>query len=217
MYGSTLTGKTRSCSYYITHTKVEGKNIHIPCQVVDEQMPVFIKSIMIDPAKERAIQKLYQAEIRKITHDDRDESIANLRQQLSRLKDEETHLGRLVITSKISEEAYDQLRKEWQEKVLRIEVSIAQLEHEKMIRIDDLDAALVLMTRLRVLFDRLGDKERSKLLQILIKRIIVDPHGEIIDFQLNAPFVYLLDIVDELFNLDSLLGCSSQVHVGALE
>ena len=107
------------------------------------------------------------------------------------------------------------MRKEWQEKVLRIEVSIAQLEHEKMIRIDNLDAALVLMTRLRVLFDRLGVKERSKLLQILVKRIIVDLQGEIIDFQLNTPFVYLQNLVEELFNLDSMSGCSSQVHVGA--
>lgn len=169
---------------------------------------------MIDPAKEQAIQNLYQAEIKKLTHDDRDVTIASLRQQLSRLKDEESRLGRLLITNKISEEAYDQLRKEWREKVLRIELSIAELEHEKMIRIDDLDAALVLMTRLRVLFDRLGDKERSKLLQIFIKRIIVDPQGSIIDLQLNTPFAYLQNLVEELFNLDSLSWCSSQLRLG---
>lgn len=56
---------------------------------------------------EQPIQRLYQAEIKKVTHDDRDKSIASLRQQLSRLRDEERRLGRLVITNKISEETYD--------------------------------------------------------------------------------------------------------------
>jgi len=107
------------------------------------------------------------------------------------------------------------VNKERQEKVLRIELSIAEFEHEKMIRIDDLDAALVLMTRLGVLFERLGDKERSKLLQILVKRFIVDPQGKIIDFQLNTPFAYLQDLVKELSTFDSRPGCSTQVSVGA--
>lgn len=113
---------------------------------------------MVDPDKELAIQQLYQTEIKIVTHDDRDESVANLNRQLSRLKEKESGLGRLLISIKISEEAYDRLRKEWQEKVLRIEMGIAQLEHEKRIRIDDLDAASLLMTRLKVLYERLGEK-----------------------------------------------------------
>jgi hypothetical protein len=52
------------------------------------------------------------------------------------------------------------LRKEWQEKVLRIEISITELEHKKGIRIDDLDAAFVQMTKLPVLSIRLGNKGR---------------------------------------------------------
>jgi DNA invertase Pin-like site-specific DNA recombinase len=215
MYGSTPTGRSRSYSYYITRTKIDGKKIHISCQAVDEQIPDLAKSIMIDPDKEQAIQKLYLAEIKEVTHDKRDESIASLKQQLSRLKEEESRLGRLVITNKISEDAYDRLRKEWQEKVLRIELSIAQLEHEKRIRIDDLDAALLLMVRLRVLYGRLSEKERSKLLQIFIKRIIVDLQGKIIDFQLNAPFAYLQNVVEDLSNLDSVPRGSTQVLVGA--
>jgi hypothetical protein len=216
MYGSTPTGKYQSYAYYITPTKIEGKKIHIPCKIIDEQIPELAKSIMVDPDKEPEIQQLYQTEIKKVTHDDRDESIANLKGQLSRLKEEESRLGRLVITNKISEEAYDGLRKEWQEKVLRIEMGIAQLEREKRIRIDDLDAALLLMTQLKVLNERLGEKERSKLLQIFINRIIVDRQGRIIDCQLNAPFAYLQRVVEDLSNLDSESRCSTRVLVGAL-
>ena len=58
----------------------------------------------------------------------------------------------MLITNKIGEEAYNKLRKEWQEKVQRIELTIKELERETMVRIDDLDAASVLMTRLKVLW-----------------------------------------------------------------
>jgi hypothetical protein len=71
------------------------------------------------------------------------------------------------------------------------------------------------MVRLRVLYERLNEKERSKLLQIFIKRMIVDPQGKIIDFQLNAPFAYLQHIVEDLSNLDSVPRGSTQVLVGA--
>jgi len=161
------------------------------------------------------IQKVYHSKIKQVTHDDRDETIAGLKRQLIRLKDEESRLGRLMITDKISEEAYDQLRKEWQDKVQRIEMSIVELERETLVRVDDLDAALVLMTRLPVLFARLGDKERSTLLQILVKQFIVDQHGKIIDCELHAPFAFLRYLVEELYTLGSESRGSSQLRLGA--
>ena len=217
MFGSTPSGYSRSYSYYITHTEVNGKKIHIPCKIVDDQIPGWIKSIGIDQAKVPLIQKVYQAQIRKITHEDREETIAGLQRQLSRLKAEESQLGRLLITNKISEEAYDQLRKEWQEKVQRIEVSIADLERETLVRIDDLDAALALMTRIGFLYERLGDKERSILLQILVKQFIVDLQGKIIDYEFHPPFAFIQDVVEELSILESVSHSSSYISVGALD
>lgn len=215
MYGSTPSGSTRPYSYYITHTAIEGKSVHIPCEVVDEQVPTWLRNIAIDPARVPEIRRMYQSEIKRVTHEDRDETIAGLRRQLVRLKDEESRLGRLLITNKISEEAYDQLRKEWQEKVQRIEGNILELEHETLIRVDDLDAALVLMTQIGHLYERLGPKERSTLLQILVKQFIVDQHGQIIDCQLHAPFALLRFLVEELSTLGVESHSSSQIPVGA--
>ena len=47
------------------------------------------------------------------------------------------------------------------------------------------------MTQMLKLFDRLDDKPKHKLLQILINRIIADPDGRIVDYELNRPFGYL--------------------------
>ena len=215
MFGSTPSGCTRSYSYYITHTEVSGKKTHIPCQIVDDQIPDWLRSIVIDPEKVPIIQKVYQSKIKRVTREERDETIAGLKRQLIRLKDEESRLGRLLITNKISEEAYDQLRKEWQEKVQRIEVSIVELERETLVRVDDLDAALVLMSTLVPLYERLGQKERSILLQILVKQFIVDLQGKIIDCELHTPFAFLRNLAEELYTLESESRSSSQLRLGA--
>ena len=108
------------------------------------------------------------------------------------------------------------MRIEWQDKVQRIEVSIVELERETLVRVDDLDVALLLMTRLSVLFERLGDKARSTLLQILVKQFIVDQQGKIIDCELHAPFAFLRYVVEELSTLGSESHGSSQLRLGAL-
>lgn len=43
---------------------------------------------------------------------------------------------------KITEEAYDQLRLEWQEKFRNVELGLAELERDAKVHLDDLDLAL---------------------------------------------------------------------------
>ena len=60
--------------------------------------------------------------------------------------------------------------------------------------------ALELLTKIDELIPRLDDKQKSPLLQILDKRIIVTHDGEIIGYELNSPFVYFRSIVDVISN-----------------
>ncbi|MBN1536911.1 MAG: recombinase family protein [Anaerolineales bacterium] len=215
MYVSTPSGCRQSYSYYITHTEINGKRLHIPSGIVDEQIDQWVNLIQVDPTKIPAIRKLYQFEIKNVTHDNREETIDGLKRQLTRLKDEEGRLGRLLITNKISETTYDQLRKEWQEKIQRMEINIADLERETLVRVDDLDVALVLMGNISLLYQRLKGKNRATLLQILVKQFIVDVQGKIINCELNSPFTYLKILANEI-NPNTHESCSStQVFVGA--
>jgi hypothetical protein len=43
----------------------------------------------------------------------------------------------------------------------------------------------------------------------------VDPHDEIIEYELNSPFVYLRSVVDDLFTPDFREGGSEQIREGA--
>jgi hypothetical protein len=94
-------------------------------------------------------------------------------------------------------------------------LTLVELERDASIHLDDLDAALTLMARIPDLYPRLDEKQRSTLLQILAKRIIVDADGEIIDYELNSPFVYLRSLVDDLSTPGNREGGSEQVPEGA--
>ena len=140
----------------------------------------------------------FSKEVKNATSNDQGAKIAESNRQLSQLKDEEARLGGWYITGKLGEETYNHLRLEWQEKLRRLELSLVELERDASLHLDDLDAALALMAKISNLFPRLEEKPRSTLLQILVKRIIVDANGEIIDYELNAPFVYLHSLVQGL-------------------
>jgi hypothetical protein len=215
MFGSTPSGRSRSYPYYITHAKPEGKKIHISCEVVDDQIPRWLGLITVEPILVPAIRNLYTVQLKNSADSDRGHKIAEFKHQLSRLKNEEARLGRLLISDKISEETYDELRREWQEKQRNIEINIADLERDAGLHLDDLELALVLMTQLSNLFSRFSEKERAILLQILAKKIIVNLQGEIVDQELNSPFAYLHTLADEIQSPNSNARGSDQIPLGA--
>jgi site-specific DNA recombinase len=217
MYGSTPSGRHQSYSYYITHNQVDGKALHVSCNVIDEQIPDWLKGISVNPELIPSIREIYRTEIQSNSTEGKGNILTDLRKQATDLKEEEARLGRLYITGKITEKAYEQLHSEWQEKLRNNELTIAEMEREPKIHINDLDLALILLTKVGELYTRLDDKQKSTLLQVLAKRIIVDGDGEIIDYELNSPFVYLRSLVNTLFSPSNGEGCGSeQSHVGAL-
>ena len=89
------------------------------------------------------------------------------------------------------------MRAEWKDKLHSASEKLANLEREFSHYLDDLDMALILLTQMSTLFDRLDDKAKHKLLQIMVNRIIVDPDGRIVDYELNRPFGYLSKLAND--------------------
>ena len=195
MYGSTPSGKCKSYAYYLTHTKIEGRKLRIQSKLVDSLIPGWLNGITIDPETIPEIRKTYQNEIRKLTSENKEETINQLKRTLLILKEEEANLGRLLITGKISEEAYDKLRSEWQEKTLNLSVKIEEMEFDARKYLDDLEIAVALLASASTLFYRLEEKQKNNLLQILVKRIIINQEDEIISHKLHSPFSYLSTLV----------------------
>jgi hypothetical protein len=196
MYGSTPSGSHKSYSYYLTHTELNGGIFRLPTKRIDDLIPAWLEGITIEPEIIPSIREIYQKEIRKLTVENKEDNLAQLKRKLLLLKDEESDLGRLLITGKISKEAYDKLRVEWQEKTLYLQIRIDEMEFDASSYLDDLDSALVLLGNLSTLYQRMDAKQKNNILRIIVKRIIINREGEIISHELHSPFSYLTTLVD---------------------
>jgi hypothetical protein len=200
MYGSTPSGSHSSFSYDRTHTEVEGRRFRISTEIVDEQIPEWLKGLAIDSALLSEIQGTYKSEIKSKTQDDKENQIEKLKKRLSSLETEESRLARLFMAGKINEDVFDQLRQEWQEKVRQVEATLKELEFDASTYLDDLDVALTLLTNISTLYERFKEKKRTELLQVLLRRIIINRNGEIISYELHSPFSSLVSLVANMNN-----------------
>jgi hypothetical protein len=217
MFGSTPSGSHKSYSYYITHTKLNGQVLRLRTEVVDKQIPKWLSGITIDPEIIPIIREIYQTEIRSITAENKEETLNQLKRQLTLLKEEEGNLGRLFMTSKISEETYDKLHAEWQEKALNLRMKIEEMEIDLSTYLDDLEIALALLANISTLYQRLDEEQKNNLLQILVKRIIINREGEIISHKLHPPFSYLSTLVDAFTRQNKDGVRSEYIHDGVLQ
>jgi hypothetical protein len=216
MYGSTPTGRYQSYSYYITHAKPDGNAIRLKTDIVDEQIGNWVSGVVVSPDLIPEIQEAYRSQLKKVTQDDQDETLNQLRRRLTELQEEETRLGRLIITGQISDDAYARLRSEWSEKVFNIQRKIEELEFDASQYLDDLEVALVLMTNISTLYGRLEEQQRTNLLQMFVKRIIINREGEIIGHELLSPFEYLSTLANCSDSKNEEGGGSEQVRYGSL-
>jgi len=191
MYGSTPTGRYQSYSYYITHAKPEGSAIRLKTDVVDDQIKNWVAGVVVCPDLIPQVREAYRSQLKRVTQDDQVESLKQLKRRLAELQEEETRLGRLVITGQIGEDAYARLRSEWNEKVMNVQRKIEELEFDASQYLDDLEVALVLMTNVSTLCGRLEKQQLTNLLQIFVKKIIINREGEIIGHELLSPFEYI--------------------------
>jgi DNA invertase Pin-like site-specific DNA recombinase len=194
MFSSSPTGRSKTYSYYMTRAKVNGSKIHIPCEVIDSQIPGWLAGIQIPKALMPRMRALYQQHIAHLSGPNRDEQIAGLKERIRQLRAEEADLGRLLLNKRIGQDAYDQLRHEWQQKLNHKQQELEALQRETSVYIDDLDAAVMLLSKMPMLFERLARRDQARLLKILVQQVVVDQSGNTIEVRLNSPFAYLNDL-----------------------
>ena len=213
MYGSTPTGRSQSYSYYITHAKPNGKIIRLNTKIIDSQIEKWLSELVIDPVLHPSIQETYTKQLKKMTQDDHEKSLKQLEKRFSELKQEEARLGRLFMTGEINEDIYKQLRSEWSDKSLSVQRKIDEMKFDMSNNLNDLEVALVLITSIKELYQRMTKPEQTQLLQMFTRRIILNPQGEIIDYELLSPFKYLSTLASHIGDQDED-GGSGQVRLG---
>jgi hypothetical protein len=102
---------------------------------------------------------------------------------------------RLLASGKISEDVWNGLWAEWQERRNRLRSNLDSIAQQQEFHIDNLETALGIIAQVGSLYNRLEVSARRELLLHMVKQVVVNTDGEIV-LELNAPFAYLKDLSD---------------------
>jgi hypothetical protein len=177
-------------SYYC----VRSTDINLQCQSIDEQVAKAIVHIQVDPALIPAIRQHYTDEIGQLLGTQKPSERQQVEAALHAVDEEEARTALLFAAGKITEVVWDGLWREWQDRRQTLRYNLEALERQHEYHIDNLDAALHIISRIGVLHHQLDRKQQKKLLLEIIERIVVDVEGAIVRIDLLPPFAYLHDL-----------------------
>ncbi|QPC81730.1 recombinase family protein [Phototrophicus methaneseepsis] len=196
-----LTGSTSNSSrksggtaYYC----VWSSNINIKCEIIDDQIAQLIKQIHINPDQTLAIQDAYTKEVAEKLGHLRPSEEKQLEDALKAISEEETRTARLYAIGKITDEVWDLLWQEWQDKRRSIQTSLVSLNRQHEAHIADLDAALTIISKVSILYSNLGRDDQRSVLHEMVDKIVVNRFGTVVNMVLLPPFSYLKHISDQV-------------------
>jgi DNA invertase Pin-like site-specific DNA recombinase len=179
---------------------VPSSNINILCSIVDQQIPVEMTRIQIDPDLIPIIRESYTDELaRKLGHL-RPSEQNELQTALKAVDDEEARMARLFAGGKITERVWDNLWAEWQDRRRTIQMNLEALQQKREHHIANLDAALTVIAKVGILYNKLERSDQKDLLRQMIERVVVNPEGMITRLELMPPFSYLRHVTQRIQN-----------------
>ena len=192
-----LTGSTSNPSrsgggtaYYC----VPGSNINIMCSIVDRQIPYILQNIQVHPDLLPLIRAEFERDVtNQVNNNPKQKS--DLEAALKAIDEEEARAARLFAAGKISDSVRDNLWAEWQDRRNRVRTNLAAAEANPECHVNNLEDALNIFSKIGVLHEKPGRKHQKELLRQVVKQVVVNPAGEIIQLELLPPFAYLNKLV----------------------
>lgn len=100
-----------------------------------------------------------------------------------------------MLVSAISEDIWNGLWAEWQEKRNRLRSNLESIAQQQEFHIDNLETALGVIVQVGTRYNQLERSAQRELLLHMVRQVVVNTDGEIV-LELNAPFAYLKDLSD---------------------
>ena len=194
LMGSTTNAsrKNGGTAYYCAQGNMPA---NILCRKVDENVHQHLHAIQIDEQLVPELQATFQAHLDTFMEDSSDDH-KQLEEALKRIDDEEERTARLYATGRITEKVWNKLWSEWNDKRAAIRESLNGMQEAREQHLENLDAGLMLLTKVGILYDRLDKHAQKRVLKYLVKQIVIDLEGAILKMELHAPFTYLRELVD---------------------
>ncbi|MBE2269653.1 MAG: recombinase family protein [Anaerolinea sp.] len=174
---------------------VPRSNVNFMCEKIDAQIPDELCAIQIDPAHLCTIRAFYRQDLAEKLGLARPDERKLMSDALTAIDQEEARMARLLASGKISEDVWNGLWAEWQERRNRLRSNLNSIEQQQEFHIDNLETALAIIAQVGTLYNRLEVSARRELLLHMVKQVVVNTDGEIV-LELNAPFAYLKDLSD---------------------
>jgi len=163
------------------------------CETVDANLRRLLDDLKIQESLIPELRQAYAEHIEKHMEKKTDDR-ATLEAALKRINEEEERTARLFDSGRISESVWNTLWVEWNDQRAKLRTSIESAEVEKEQHIDNLQAAVNLLAKIGILYERLAQQDRKFLLKQMVKKIVINLEGMIIKVELHAPFTYLRNL-----------------------
>ena len=170
-------------------------NINFKCDGIDRQIPDELKRIQVDPDMLPMIRAYYTHDLAEKLGHNRPSEREQLVAALEAIDQEEARTVRLLATGKISEDLWNSLWAEWQDRRLKLRATLEGMTQQQQYHIENLESALGIIAQVGTLYNRLDRSAQKELLHHMVKRVVVNVDGEIV-LELRAPFAYLKDLSD---------------------
>lgn len=169
---------------------IESSNQNFLCWKVDEQIPEHLRAIQVDPELIPEIRKVYLADMSKYTNNRQRESQA-LQTAIKKLEEKELNLWRAFTEHGMRPQIFEQLSREYEDERQRIAAAVELIHQEQGDVVDDLDAALTVISEIADRYQEHTAQRQRDILKQMVKRIVINPEGRIIRMELKPPFNYL--------------------------
>ena len=167
------------------------------CCDLDEQVAQELSCIQVDPDLLPLIRAAYTNDLNTKIGGARPDERTRLEAVLKATDEEESRTARLYTAGKISEEIWDALWAEWQDRRNQVRRTLETLTVSHQEHIDNLEMALQIIARIGTLYNGLERKDQKELLRQVVSRVVVNDSGNV-SLELRTPFAYLRDLTDEI-------------------
>jgi DNA invertase Pin-like site-specific DNA recombinase len=193
------TSNTRRSGGGTAYYCISNSNVNILCRTVDTKVQQLLQGIQVDPDILPAIRQCYMEEVAdKLGHQHEVDQKAQIEHALKAIDSEEERTIRLYAMGKVTDQVWENLWSEWQDKRLNLRASLEMLGHDEKTHIKNLDDALAWIEKLAILYETLSIQHQRELLRLIIEQIVVDYDGNILDLKLRPPFAYIRNIIKQV-------------------
>ncbi len=167
------------------------------CAVIDAAVEREICRIQVDPDLIPLIRASYTKDLQESMGHVRPDRRSQLQLALKQVDDEEARAIRLYAAGKISDEIWESMWVEWQDRRQTIQRTLETMQQDHQVHVNNLDLALEIIARIGTLYNGLQRSDQKELLRQVVERVIVEDDGQV-SLELRTPFGYLNTLVDDI-------------------